>query len=206
MGRAKQDVTYIRMMHYTGTLPTFARFLRRELYVLSANRNISSWDFPDHPRGSVTHFANSTVQPAWTVSQSFIFVAATAWIVITSEKAVHVSRARRPASDRKGGHLRVSRLVELQRQVSAARDREMLLNKVSRRKSGRKGQISAAYSVFCRSIISPPEDAEERLKLPKALSKASTLRIMAHFVNNIVHCVNLGKSWSLETSGLAIAR
>lgn len=28
-GRFKQDVTHIRMMHYTGTLPTFARFLRR---------------------------------------------------------------------------------------------------------------------------------------------------------------------------------
>lgn len=59
-GRAKQDVTYIRMMHYTGTLPTFARFLRRELYALSANRNISSRDFPETVvAGSVTHFANS---------------------------------------------------------------------------------------------------------------------------------------------------
>lgn len=55
-GRAKQDVTYIRMMHYTDTLPTFARFLRRELYAVSVNRNISSRDFPGP---SVTHFANS---------------------------------------------------------------------------------------------------------------------------------------------------
>lgn len=52
----KQDVTYIRMMHYTDTLPTFARFLHRELDAILVNRNISSRDFPGP---SVTHFANS---------------------------------------------------------------------------------------------------------------------------------------------------
>lgn len=75
-----------------------------------------------------------------------------------------------------------SRSAELQRQVFAARDREMLLNKVSGRKSGRRGQISAAYSAFLSLRYIPSGDAEERLKLPGAIEAEHLENHGAHFV------------------------
>lgn len=55
------------------TSDTFARFLRRELYALSVNRNISSRNFLDRPRRSVTYFANSCATGMYCLSRPFIF-------------------------------------------------------------------------------------------------------------------------------------
>lgn len=81
------------MMHYLGT---FSRFLFVALSSFSLFRRIeiflpepSSWAWPT----------------SRTVLRPFIFGVATAWILITFEKVVHVSRARKPASDRKRGIL-----------------------------------------------------------------------------------------------------
>lgn len=207
-GRAKQDVTYIRMMHYTGTLPTFARFLRRELYALSANRNISSRDFPETVVAGLWPTSRIHVQPARAVSRPFIFGATTAWIVITFEKAVHVSRARRPGrvTGREGTYG-----VSLGRTATASfrgmgpwDASQQSFRKKKRETETDKCRILCVFFLPFRYI--PPEDVEERLKLP-ALSKASTLRIMAHFVSRIVRRVNVRKKlipWNFRSSNSAL--
>lgn len=142
------------------------------------------------------------VQPARTVSQPFIFGAATAWIVITFEKAVRVSRARRPASDRKGGHLRRLAWPNCNGKFPRHGTVRCFSTKFPKEKAGGRDTDKCRILCFLSFRYIPPEDAEERLKL---LALSSTLRIMAYFVSHIVRCVNVRKSWSFETSDQAKA-